>query len=329
MAGAVADYNKEHYIELPVFQKGMLDLLDRKVTILDRIKAVPATGNPTRYWEQTKLPSNAKFVAPRLSASATYGAGAGEYDYGRVERSAWLKCITSEITFTLFDTELVKQQGIMEDLLDKDMKDMVIDILKTQNKGIWVGKATAVDNAESPEYCGLLTQIKDKVAMTLSTGKESVLDAIRTKIAKNEADTTYDAYPTALYANPVTIDLISQIEAKRENFNVNQDSHKVDLGNGFIVQTVPTMAGNLPLIPDKHIPLDTTTSHGNTIHTIVAVNEDLLERHYLTSDKPRVFKLGKSKTLADDYVAVQFDTVIAKGADAKAHFQLNLTVANA
>jgi len=69
------------------------------------------------------------------------------------------------------------------------------------------------------------------------------------------------------------------------------------------------MKGNIPLIPEPYIKLD-----GDT-HKIAAVNESLIERHYLTSPAPRIFKMSLHPDLMDDYIAVLFDTVIVKGAD--------------
>jgi hypothetical protein len=54
----------------------------------------------------------------------------------------------------------------------------------------------------------------------------------------------------------------------------------------------------------------------------LGLNESLVERHYLTSATPQMFKMGLDVGLLDDYVAVLFDTVILKGADSHAHFQL-------
>lgn len=325
-AAAVADYNNSHYIELPKFQDGMLDLLNRNVTIRNRITPVMATGYPSRYWEQTKIAHNAQFTNARTGA---FGAVTDE-DYGRVEKAVYLKALTSGIKYTLFDTEIVQQQGdaMAKALLNKDMDDMLVDLLQTANQGIWTGNATSADDSTSLEYCGLATQITDSVTVAnpysfATNSGDFVTDTIRTKIAANLASTKYIGMPTAIYANPLTIDYLTRAELKRDGFHISQAAEKVDLGNGFIVNTVRTQSGALPLIPDNFIPYDPT----NKKHTLYVVNEKLIERHYLTDSEPRVFKLGLTDNLLDQYVAVMFDAIVAKGAGAGAHFKVEFTEA--
>lgn len=329
-AAAVADYNQGHYIEMPVFQDGMLDLLNREVTILDRIKALPATGHPTRYWEQTKIAHNAKFVDPRTGENGKYGVETIDDDYGRVEKSAMLKAMTSEIKYSLFDRELVKQQGQFEYLLNKDMQDMIVDFRRTQNQAIWTGKATDLaTSGGSNEYMGLDKQITTAVNVAnpvaldaeLATNMVFVTDALRGQIAKQLSDNKFIGFPTAVYANPLTIEYLTNAELKRKGVQLPIDVRKMDIGNGFQVFTIRTQRGELPVIPDPFIPVE-AGKDGKFNHTLYAVNENLIERHYLTSAAPRVFKMSNSKELADDYVAVLFDTVIAKGAAAGAHFKL-------
>ena len=328
-ADTVADYNQSHYIEIPKFQDVMVDLLNRDVTILKRIQSLPATGHPTRYWEQTKLPHNAKFVDVRNGeANGKYGVENLDTDYGRVERSAFLKAMTSRITFSMFDSELVRQQKDMDKLFDKDMNDMIVDFLKTQNDAIWNGKATSVMDSTSNEYCGLITQITDSmtVANPFDLNTETgvfLFDVIRTKVAEALADTRMGGRVSALYANPVTIDYLVNSELARKNLRINVSADKIDIGNGHLVPKIYTQAGELPLIPDPYIKV--TDAEGKKNHVIVGLNESLVERHYLTSDKPRLFKMGLGADLLDDYVAVLFDTVILKGADSHAHFKINFT----
>lgn len=329
-AAQVADYNQSHYIELPKFQKDMLDLLNRQVTIRDRIKSVMATGHPSRYWEQTKIAHNAKFVDPRTGDAGKYGVNTYDEDYGRKERALFIKAITSGIKYSLFDQDVVAQQGdeLAKQLLNKDMADMLVDLYQTSNKGIWTGNATSTEDSTSTEYCGLATQITDSVTVAnpysfATASGDFVTDTIRTKMAQNLANTKFIGMPTAIYANPLTIDYLSRAELRRPNFSVDQSADKVDLGNGFIVNTIRTQAGYLPLIPDNYIPFDPS----NKKHTLYVVNEDLIERHWIGDSEARVYKMGDTKELLDEYVAVLFDAVVAKGADAGAHFKVEFTEA--
>lgn len=328
-AASVADYNQSHYIELPKFQPEMLDLLNRQVTIRDRIKSVMATGHPSRYWEQTKIAHNAKFVNSRTGDSGKFG-GVTDEDYGRVEHALYIKALTSGIKYTLFDKDVVAQQGdaMAKQLLNKDMADMLVDLYQTSNKGIWTGNATGTDDSTSLEYCGLATQISDAVTVAnpysfATASGDFVTDTIRTKMATNLASTQFVGMPTAIYANPMTIDYLSRAELRRPNFSVDQSADKMDLGNGFIVNTIRTQAGYLPLIPDNYIPFDPS----NKKHTLYVVNENLIERHWIGDSEARVFKMGTTQELLDEYVAVLFDAVVAKGASAGAHFKVEFTEA--
>ena len=329
-AAAVADYNTSHYWEFPEFQPGIVDFLNRKVSILPRISTTPATGQPSRYKEQTKLPSNARFANPRTGVKdGSYALESINADYGRVERAAYLKCMVSQITYSMFDKELVAQQGNEVALLKKDFDDMLIDFARVQNNAIWNGSGTSADDSTSLDYAGVLNQVSKKIAIATPydfTTKQGTMitDQIRAQIAASLADTTYDVFPTAVYLNPVTIERIIDEERSREGVR-QVIPNSMELANGWKVSTINTAIGNLPLIPDPYIKLDTTTTAGKTIHTIAVVNEPLIERHYLTTPMPRVFKMSTDANLIDDYIAILFDAIVVKGAD-KAHFQLKLTI---
>lgn len=327
-AAQVADYNTSHYWEFPEFQQGLLDFQNRNLTILPRIKTTPATGQPSRYKEQTKLPHNATFVNPRTGvADGDYGLKTINDDYGRVERVAFLKCMVSRIQYTFLDTEIVKQQGQEVDLLAKDMTDMLNDFYMTQNDKIWNGAGTSADDSTSTEYAGILNQVKTKTAVATPydfTTKQGtmVTDAIRAQIAKQLADAKYNVWPTAVYADPIMVERI--VNEERDRDGVRQlipDS--MTLANGWKVPTINTAIGNLPLISDA--ALKTTDDSDKKKHTIAIVNENLIERHFLTSATPRIFKMSMNSKLLDDYIAILVDALVVKGADC-AHFLLTESV---
>jgi hypothetical protein len=64
---AAADYIGPGAIEVPLYQTEILDIVRRRNLFGQRIKQVPATGHPSRYFEQTAIPnpSTAGFVDPR------------------------------------------------------------------------------------------------------------------------------------------------------------------------------------------------------------------------------------------------------------------------
>lgn len=328
-AANVADYNQSHYWEFPEFQQGIQDFIDRKVTILPRIKTVPATGYPSRYKEQTKLPHNATFADVRtgVDKKGSYGLTSINDDYGRVEKVVFLKCLVSRIKYTLFDKEMVQQQGQETELLKKDFVDMLNDFYMTQNDKIWNGTATGPDDTSSLEYSGILTQVKNKVSIanpydfTTKQG-DMITDQIRAQIAKQLADAKWNVWPTAIYADPVLVDRI--INEERDRAGVRQViPDGMTLANGWKVPTINTAIGNLPLISDS--ALKATTVEDKTKHTIAVINEDLIERHYLTSPTPRIFKMSLNSDLLDDYVAVLFDGLVVKGADT-AHFLMDVSL---
>lgn len=327
-AASVADYNQSHYWEFPEFQQGIQDFIDRKVTILPRIKTVPATGYPSRYKEQTKLPHNTAFANVRTGVKdGSYGLTSIDDDYGRVEKVVFLKCMVNRIKYSLFDKEVVQQQGLETELLKKDFTDMLNDFYMTQNDKIWNGTATGPDDSSSLEYSGILTQVKTKVSIakpydfTTKQG-DMITDQIRAQIAKQLADAKWNVYPTAVYADPVLVDRIINEERNREGVRqVIPDG--VTLANGWKVPAINTAIGNLPLISDAAIKA--TKDDTKTKHTIAVINEDLIERHYLTSPTPRIFKMSLNDNLIDDYIAVLFDGLVVKGADC-AHFLMDVSI---
>jgi len=245
----VADYNVSHYWEFPAFQPGLLDLLRRRITILNRIQAVPATGHPTRYREQTKIPTNAIFADPRKGVGGgSYGIDTIDDDYGRVERAAMLKAMVSRIRFTLFDKELVQQQGNMEFLLAKDMQDMMFDFLRVQNDAIWNGTDTSLAAPTKLEYMGLLKQITTQVEIpdlvvptnaSAAKGDNYISDFLCRQIAELEADNTWEVYPTAFYANPLTIQFINEQERFRKGLHTTANESTLEISTGYRVPILP------------------------------------------------------------------------------------------
>jgi hypothetical protein len=93
---AAADFLGPGAIEVNRYQTEITDIVRRRGAFGQRIKQVPATGHPSRFFEQTAIvsPSAANaFVDPR-SISATVGSPT------RVERSVPLKALVSQSTTT-------------------------------------------------------------------------------------------------------------------------------------------------------------------------------------------------------------------------------------
>src|ERR1039457_5460765 len=96
---AAADYIGPGAIEVPMYQSEFLDIVRRRGIFGQRIKQVPATGHPSRYFEETAIPAPSatsgfvdphNIVAPLVSPT-------------RVEKSVPLKALVAQINHNLFD----------------------------------------------------------------------------------------------------------------------------------------------------------------------------------------------------------------------------------
>jgi hypothetical protein len=140
---------------------------------------------------------------------------------------------------------------------------------------------------------------------------------LKTTIAEMVANSNYEVRPTAIYSNPVLLDLIDR-ELKSQ-FNVVLSTTEV--AGGVRVKTLSTQAGELPLIPDWSIPYTGTPGSGTAVLPAFIVSEDMIEYHWLTDPNPRVFQLGTPSSLASQMVVVKFGGVVVKGAS-YAHYKV-------
>lgn len=309
---AAADFLGPGAIEVNRYQTEITDLVRRRGAFGQRIKQVPATGHPSRFFEQTAVNAAAAFVDPRAISPS---AGAPT----RVERTVPLKALVSQINFSLFDVEVTQQQSQFAYLEAKDLVDTIDGLLRKHDQALWNGNDTSFSSPTSLEYYGVLGQISDAGSeVTISNLSASLVDNIKTEVTKMVARTDFEVRPSALYANPETLDLIDQ-EMKTLH-NVVLSTRAIE--GGVTVKELSTQAGTLPLIPDWTIPV--TPSGPNKIHDVVIVSEDLVESHWLTDPGPRVFQLGLPSSLASQMVVVKFGAVVAKGA-AYAHKRLRFT----
>ena len=123
--------------------------------------------------------------------------------------------------------------------------------------------------------------------------------------------------PTAIYANPVLLDLIDR-EMKTE-FNVVLSTKEIT--SGFTVKTLSTQAGDIPLIPEWTLSYTGTPGSGTAVLPAYIVTEEMIEYHWLSDPNPRVFQLGTVGSLASQHVVVKFGGVVVKGAS-YAHYQV-------
>ncbi len=312
---AAADFLGPGAIEINRYQTEIFDIVRRRGVFGQRVRQVPATGHPSRFFEQTLInaPTAAQaFVDPR-NIVATVGAPT------RIERTVPLKALVSQINYNLFDLEVGTQQSQFAYLQAKDLTDSVEGLLRTHDVALWNGNDTSLSVPTTLQYMGAIGQIEAGGNTTTITTTESIVDGIKGVIAGMVASSSYEVRPTAIYANPVLLDLIDR-EMKAE-FNVVLST--TEITGGLTVKTLSTQAGELPLIPEWAVPYTGTPGSGTAVLPAYIVTEDLIEYHWLTDPNPRVFQLGLLGALASQMVVVKFGAVVVKGAS-YAHYEVKV-----
>lgn len=308
-----ADYIGPGAIEVPMYHTEILDLVRRRGAFGQRIKQVPATGHPSRYFEETAIPiasAASTFVDPRNLIAPIVSPT-------RVERSVPLKALVSQINYNLFDLELGKQQSQFAYLQAKDLTDTVDGVLRTHDIALWNGTDTSFSTPTTAQYFGAGAQIAaGGNTTTIGTG-QSIVDGFKSAIAQMLANSSFGVRPTAIYANPVLLDLIDR--EMKTAYNVVLNTR--DIEGGLTVKTLSTQAGDIPLIPEWTLPYTGTPGSGSAVLPAYIVTEDLIEYHWLSDPNPRIFQLGVPGSLASQYVVVKFGGVVVKGAN-YAHTQV-------
>jgi hypothetical protein len=227
---AAADYMGPGAIEVDMYQTEITDIVRRRGPFGQRIKQVPATGHPSRFFEETAIPALTAaqaFVDPRnivpVLAAPT-----------RAERSLPLKCLVSQINYNVFDMEVGAQQSQFAYLQAKDLTDAVEGLLRTHDVALWNGNDTSLNNPTTPQYYGACGQINDGGNVTTIATTASIVDGLKSVIAQMVSNSNYEVRPTAIYSNPVLFDLVDR-EMKTE-FNVVLSSTEV--AGGLVVKTL-------------------------------------------------------------------------------------------
>ena len=234
-----------------------------------------------------------------------------------MERSVPLKAIVAQINYNLFDIELGEQQKQFAYLQAKDLVDTVSGVMLAHDVALWNGNDTSLSSPSTTQYMGAIAQIVAGGNTATIGTTASIVDGIKSTVASMVANSNYHVRPTAIYANPVLLDLIDR-EMKSE-FNVILQSEEVT--GGLRVKSLSTQAGDLPLIPDWSISYTGTPGSGSAVLPAYIVTEDLIEYHWLGDPAPRIFQLGLPSSLTYEYVAVKFGAVVVKGAG-YAHYQV-------
>ena len=327
LQAAALDFQGPGAVEIGLFEREIVDLVRRNSILLARVRAEKASGQPHRYLEQTAIATGG-FTDPRNIAPTASGPT-------RVEKYATLKAIVAQSNLTQFDVAVTKAQGIFGDIEAQDIHDVASACIVTMAQAVWNGTDTSLSAPTTTQYVGLLTQISASVGgNTIANGQtggtynncakiapgSSIVDAIKAQVARLMSIELYASKPTAIYVNPMLADLIER-EAKAMQIWVNE----VEIIPGVQCRAIATQAGNLPLIPDPYLPATTAAGYGfaapatgNSNYFAVIVTEDLIQRPYMPvgyeSPWPQIFQLGLTGNLQGQFVAVQYDAILAKAA---------------
>src|SRR5437588_11076194 len=176
---AAADFLGPGAVEVNRYQTEITDIVRRRGIFGQRIKQVPATGHPSRFFEQTAInsPSAASaFVDPRNIVAAVGSPT-------RVERSVPLKALVSQINYNLFDVEVGAQQSQFAFLQAKDLADSVEGMLRTHDVALWNGNDTSFTAPTTSQYYGASAQINAGGNTHTVQTTESIVDGIKGVIA--------------------------------------------------------------------------------------------------------------------------------------------------
>lgn len=310
---AAADYIGPGAVEVSQFQTEITDIVRRRGVFGQRIRQVPATGHPSRFFEETGIPSPslaAGFVDPRNIVPSVVSPT-------RVERSVPLKALVAQLNYNLFDMEIGSQQSQFAYLQAKDLADTVDGVMRAHDIALWNGADTSLSTPTSTQYYGAAAQIAAGGNSVTIGANASIVDGLKSAVAQMVSNTNYAVRPTAIYANPILLDLLDR--EMKSAFNVVLNTKEIQ--GGITVKALSTQAGDLPLIPEWTLGYTGTPGSGSAVLPAYIVTEDLVEYHWLTDPNPRVFQLGMPGSLASQYVVVKFGGLVVKGAN-YAHYQV-------
>src|SRR5690242_6173887 len=154
---AAADFLGPGAVEVNRYQTEITDIVRRRGVFGQRIKQVPATGHPSRFFEETAIasPTAAQaFDDPRNMVPVALQPT-------RIELSVPLKALVSQINYNLFDLEVTAQQSQFAYLQAKDLADAVDGLMRTHDVALWNGNDTSLSAPTTAQYYGAAAQIGD------------------------------------------------------------------------------------------------------------------------------------------------------------------------
>ena len=116
--------------------------------------------------------------------------------------------------------------------------------IRDSDVALWNGNDTSLSAPVTTQYMGVIGQIQQGGLTTTIGTTASIVDGLKSAVAQMVANNGFYVRPTAIYANPVLLDLIDR-EMKTE-FNVVLNTGPIT--GGISVKMLSTQAGDLPLI---------------------------------------------------------------------------------
>src|ERR1700681_766662 len=169
---AAADFLGPGAIEINRYQTEITDIVRRRGVFGQRMKQVPATGHPSRFFEETAIasPTAAQaFVDPR-NIQPTLQVPT------RLDRSVPLKALVSQINYNLFDMEVGTQQSQYAYLHAQDLADAVDRGLRTHDVALCQGNDTSLSTPATAQYYGAIGQIEAGDNSTTIAAAASIVD---------------------------------------------------------------------------------------------------------------------------------------------------------
>ena len=134
----------------------------------------------------------------------------------RVERWVPLKALVSQINYNLFDMEVGASRAVCLPAGEGSGR-LGDGVMRTHDVALWNGNDTSLSAPTTLQYFGAAARSRRRQRRHVAT-TASIVDGIKSKIAPMVSNSSYEVRPTAIYANPVLLDLIDR-EMKSE-FNV-------------------------------------------------------------------------------------------------------------
>ncbi len=311
---AAADYLGTGAVEINEYEPIISDIVRRSSVALQRLKQVPATGQPHRYFDQTAIAQGAFTSTGGQGGAALSPTATGPT---RTERPAFIKAVVGQSNIALFDKLVTQQQKKFAEVVAKDIDDIISGINVTRAQALWNGNDTSLSAPTTAQYVGLLTQITTQYQVTVGA---SIIDGIKYAVAELMGQPGFNPKPSAIYVNPILGNYIDQ-EAKAGQLFMNE----VEVIGGVKVKALATQAGDLPIIGDAFLPAATAAAYGfsappagNKNYFAVILMENEVEMPYVSGEtdnpNPMLFQLGLQGNLSGQFVGVKYDCVIAKQA---------------